>query len=301
MAFKHVVATLMLVMAPWLAHARTVAGVADIQGEKPRYLQQVSMDFDNAAAVQQALFVPALDDGFIPQGLAQRKGAFYVSGYVQARDGQRPECRIYRLLKDKPRERILLPLPASCNHAGGLAMTDGGVLLISDNIRLFTLLVSDGGKPLKRAAREIRLQAPLKGTFVSYHRGMVYLGSYMKDLDVTRVHVFPQSVLSKAEISVKDAVDSFDAPHKSQGAYFDDSDYAWTTSQAKGFNYLNKFNMKTRKTEQRYRLVRGMQGIVKDADGSLWVVSEAGALKYRDWSQRFPAIFRLDVKRLQAE
>lgn len=46
-------------------------------------------------------------------------------------------------------------------------------------------------------------------------------------------------------------------------------------------------------------MVIGMEDISFDDQGRLWSVSEAGSLRWQQWSKTFPLLFRVDLDKLK--
>jgi hypothetical protein len=281
--------------------ARNFAGAAlDFSGVRPKYLQNITSDFPNANSINRAGFVPDLQEGFVPQGLAVVANKLFLSGYLEPDNAKRTNCRLYTIDNKTFATLAVVKLPASCRHAGGLTFTKSDTLVVSDNVRLIVIprIAYEAGSA--KSVREIALVAPLKGTFLTARGGRIYLGSYLASLNLTRVFVFSEYVLTKETISTNDAIENFAVPVKSQGAAFDENGVLWTTSQDSEVNYINKIDKKSNALV-RFPFIKGLQGIGVDVDGHLWSVSETGTLKYRHGAQKFPIVFRFDPAKLKPD
>jgi hypothetical protein len=95
---------------------------AQVLGQAPTYTDRKLSDVPNAAAMTARLWVPGLDEGYVPQGLTSIGADLFVTSYrsVDPKQGRGP-CRLYRIDPTSGTVRGQLDLPASCGHAGGLA------------------------------------------------------------------------------------------------------------------------------------------------------------------------------------
>src|SRR3569623_1942753 len=76
---------LMFLLAATLAGCATVPGDTAM-GTKPSYLQTVSTDMPNGAALRHRIFTPSLDETFVPQGLTSAGNFLFVSSYKPTPD-----------------------------------------------------------------------------------------------------------------------------------------------------------------------------------------------------------------------
>src|SRR5205085_6788163 len=95
----------------------------NIRGMRPTYGPTRVAAVPNEKAILRRLWVPGLDAGYNPQGLALGGGAVLVSAYrSDAYNTNRGPCRVFRMDHDSGRETGHLDVPQPCGHAGGLAV-----------------------------------------------------------------------------------------------------------------------------------------------------------------------------------
>src|SRR5580765_5831787 len=95
-----------------------------VLGTRPTYLESPSDDVPNGAALRQRIWTPALDEGFVPQGLASHGAFLYVSSYKPTPDlkANTGPCRVFRIEEASGRITGGFDIPAgTCTHSGGLA------------------------------------------------------------------------------------------------------------------------------------------------------------------------------------
>jgi len=91
-----------------------------IAGSAPHYGPGKVTAVPNEKAIVRRFWVPALDAGYDPQGLAVGAGAVFVAGYQSLEfEVNRGPCRVFRLDPDSGRETGRVDVPAPCGHAGG--------------------------------------------------------------------------------------------------------------------------------------------------------------------------------------
>ncbi|HEY9070019.1 MAG TPA: hypothetical protein VIV61_07155 [Candidatus Ozemobacteraceae bacterium] len=100
----------------------------------------------NEAAIVARIWVPGLDEKFVPQGLTWASPYVLVGGYIW--DGSKQdnavECRVYRIDPETGETRGMFTLGpiargALCKHAGGLAYAGRGILFVSDTHHVFKI------------------------------------------------------------------------------------------------------------------------------------------------------------------
>ncbi len=288
-----------------------------IIGVKPSYLARPSQSVPNGQAIVRAYYAPALDLGFVPQGVSLYKDVLYVGGYIQADETVRPQCRIYAIYVG-PNNMLYQvmgyrDLPRTCNHAGGLAINKSGNMIVSDNIRLFVLTPNPAVKMRvdaeKRNAmpsvalyidrstsvKEMSLAGELKGTFVVTSSYGTEIGSYLQDKDKTVTFFFPNMLIDYGYVLYSQQSSPVDVFYKAQGAAYDSFNNLWTTAQASKVNYLNVGRTSTIS----YEMVTGLEGLAFASNGWIWMVSEAGTKKSKNKVHAFPAVFLVNPGLLQ--
>jgi hypothetical protein len=279
------------------AFAAALAGTAsaDVLGHKPTYADRALSAVPNAAAISVRIWVPGLDEGYVPQGLAFIDGAIYLSAYrsEDPKQGRGP-CRVYRVNPDSGGVTGVLDLPPDCGHAGGLAGGRPGQLWVADTRAVFEVGLDrrDDGT-LGHVARSIRLAGDLKGSFAAATADALWLGTYSKESGA-RLYKVPFEKLSGARsISEQEAAAAVALPTEAQGAAFDAAGRLWITRSGSGFGELLTLDPETGAVLQRVAMPAGVEDIGFDRDGGLWAVSEAGSKRWLGWTTFFPVIFRL--------
>jgi hypothetical protein len=111
---------------------------APIAGIAPSYGPKKVSAVPNAAAIVRRIWLPGLDAGYDPQGLAVDDGAIYVSAYRSDSLGvRRGPCRVIRIDVETGGSTGYVDVPSPCGHAGGLAFGGDGMLYVADTHTLF--------------------------------------------------------------------------------------------------------------------------------------------------------------------
>jgi hypothetical protein len=109
-------------------------------GIAPSYGPKTVSPVPNAAAIIRRIWVPELDAGYDPQGLAVHDGAIYVSAYRSDSLGvRRGPCRVIRIDLETGGPTGYVDVPSPCGHAGGLAVGGDGILYVADTHTLFAM------------------------------------------------------------------------------------------------------------------------------------------------------------------
>ena len=74
-------------------------GTAQTMGTKPTYLEAVTEDVPNGAALVDRIWTPGLDEGYVRQGLTSADGYLLVSSYLPTPDlrSNTGPCRVFRI------------------------------------------------------------------------------------------------------------------------------------------------------------------------------------------------------------
>jgi hypothetical protein len=111
---------------------------APIAGIAPSYGPKTVSPVPNAAAIIRRIWVPELDAGYDPQGLAVDDRAISVSAYRSDSLGvRRGPCRVIRIDFETGGSTGYVDVPSPCGHAGGLAVGGDGMLYVADTHTLF--------------------------------------------------------------------------------------------------------------------------------------------------------------------
>jgi hypothetical protein len=275
-----------------------------IRGTPPSYGPATVSTVPNLAAAGPLIWVPGLDQGWNPQGLAVVEGSLLVSAYQSDRIGiNRGPCRVFRVDAETGRETGHFDVPPPCGHAGGLAYAGGGTLYIADTHTLFEVDLEHAFSKPFSAFRTIRLGPGLKGALAASGQSELWIGTHEEDgagriykFDLAALKALPNgAVLSKAAASASVIIPSY-----AQGAAVGPSGELWISRSEIGWGSLDRLDLDSGVVEQRYAVPGGIEGISFDASGRLWAVSEAGARHFPFHYPFFPVIFRLDVGRLES-
>ncbi len=274
-----------------------------ILGQRPGYSRASISSVPNLAAANRLIWMPGLDQGWDPQGLALARGSLFVSGYRSLGTWQnRGPCRVFRVDPESGKETGHFDVPPPCGHAGGLAYAGAGRLFIADTHALFEV---DLGRAFSGAAPKFRvfpLGPGLKGAFAVSDDGAIWIGDYEETrpakafkFDLATLRSLPYGVVLSAAM----AAAVVPLPSWAQGGAVDGKGRLWVSRSDIGWGFLDRLDPATGRLDQRYPIAAGTEGIAFDRDGQLWAVSEAGA-RHMPWHYPFfPLIFRLDPTRLR--
>lgn len=254
----------------------------------------------NATAMTRRIWAPGIDDGYVPQGLTVIGDAIYVGTYLSTDTTQnRGPCRIYRIDAASCAVTGSLDLPPACGHAGGLAKGENGRLWVVDTRVLLEIELAEAGTAgLGRVLREVKIEAPVKGSFAAGDGTALWLGGYERDKP-GMLHRVPLASITGASVGAGQATTVVGLPPKTQGAAFDLLGQLWVTMSGATFGALARLDPATGAVVTRYALPDGIEDLSFDAAGRLWTVSEAGSRRWSGWATHFPVVFQIDVGRLK--
>src|SRR6201987_2013330 len=163
--------------APVVIAAAEISPVP-IAGIAPSYGPKTVSAVPNAAAIGRRIWLPGLDAGYDPQGLAVDGGAIYVSAYRSDSLGvRRGPCRVIRIDLETGGSTGYVDMPSPCGHAGGLSVGADGTLSVLDPPTLFaaTLVRAfDGGARF----RQFSLGPGVIGGLAASTPDGIWLGTY---------------------------------------------------------------------------------------------------------------------------
>ncbi len=273
-----------------------------ILGDRPSYGPASISEVPSLAAIDRLIWMPGLDAGWDPQGLAIAEGSLFVSAYRS--DGSwvsRGPCRVFRVDPETGRETGHFDVPSPCGHAGGLAYGGAGKLFIADTHNLFEVDIARAFAEPAPKFRVSRLGRGVKGAFAVSGEGEIGIGDYQETRPgkilkyglAALKSLNDGAVLSAAAASAVVPVLSY-----AQGGAIGPSGTLWISRSELGWGVLEKLDAVTGHLERRYAAPGGIEGIAFDRAGRLWCVSEAGARHLPLRHPFFPLIFRLDPARL---
>ena len=272
---------------------------AQVLGQVPTYTDRQLSDVPNGAAMTARIWVPGLDEGYVPQGLTVVGADLFVSSYrsVDPKQGRGP-CRLYRISPVSGAVTGQLDLPAACGHAGGLARGPAGRLFVADTREVFEIALGGAGEAgIGTVVRAMKLTGRVRGSFAAGTADALWLGTYAKEGE-PRLYKFPFAAL-KDELGDGDAAGSLPLPPEAQGGAFDAAGRLWITRSGGSFGELMQLDAATGEVKARYAMPAGIEDLSFDASGRIWSLSEAGSRRWLAWETFFPVIFRLDPERLR--
>lgn len=275
-----------------------------ILGTAPNYGPGAVTSVPNLAAAGPLLWMPGLDDGWTPQGLAFAAGNLLISAYRSERFAvNRGPCRVFRVNPASGRETGHFDVPAPCGHAGGLGYGGNGKLYIADTRALFEVDLARAFLEPAPPFRTFVLGPGLKGALAASGPEAIWLGTYEENMpgeifkfDLGVLEGLPdRAMLDRERASIKLPIPSY-----AQGAAVS-SGNLWISRSEIGWGSLERLDMAGGRTQERYPVAGGIEGIAIDDGGRLWAVSEAGARHFLWRWPFFPLVFRLDVARMKAD
>ena len=291
-----------------LAFALDAAAADPIAGSKPGYALTEPGSIANKDAIGRRIWMPGLDEGFVPQGLAVADGHILVSAYQSAdpKVSSGP-CRVFRVEAATGKTAGSFDMPPACRHSGGLAYAGDGVLVVSDTRQLWRIDLARAlasGKAEGAIRGTVLLGGDLHGSFASFDGTDLWIGRYtvQREADKAKLHRVPMKVFDEFDgrtITEAQVLETLPSPPLGQGMAFQGKDAIWIASSSSQLGWLHRLDRATGQVAARYDVVIGLEGIAFDAAGKLWAVSEAGARKWLHWKQHFPVIFEMDTSRLK--
>jgi hypothetical protein len=292
-----------LTQSSWFASS----SLADTLGTKPNYIKNNLSNIPNQQAILKTIWAPGLDDGFVPQGLTYFSDHVLSAGY-QSTDPKINSglCRIFNVSADNGQTIGYFDMPAECGHAGGLTMINDRELVVSDTRALYkiNLVQALAFKNTSKALLSVvKLGGALKGTFVDFDGKDLWIGSYEKDLALSKAYRLSLGIFDRynQRPAIKEhlALSSVPIPALANGMAFDANGAMWLATSNSKAGALHRLNAKTGEVTARFDMVSGLEDLSFDAQGALWAVSEAGSQRWSNWATTFPLIFQVNVALLK--
>lgn len=289
------------------AIATACAGIpaAPVGGDRPTYLDAVTETAPNAQALTHRIWTPALDEGYVPQGLTAAGGHLFVSSYrptPELKSGTGP-CRVFRIEMASGRIDGWFDLPEGrCTHSGGLEYVGNGRLLLADTHRLFLIDLGHALETHKagRSMKSFALEGALRGSFATFDGQDIWIGTWTKDITKARMYRLDPKLFDEHDGGVVGdalASGSIPIPAECQGAAVDRTGDFWLSASNSHWGRLYRVSRRG-EVKAQYEMVPGLEDLAIDGAGHLWGLSESGTRKYLHWATRFPHIFRIETDRL---
>lgn len=280
-----------------------------ILGAATSYGRSTPSNVPMATAIVRRMWVPALDAGFDPQGLAAVGDSLLVSGYISLKVGQdRGQCRVYRVDQTTGATTGQFDVPSPCGHAGGIALAGNGMIYITDTHTLFRTPLADAFGSTLPSFQSFPLGPGLIGALAASGAADIWIGTYVTDAP-GRIFQFPAASLAAlhdGQTLTRDmAKQALRIPSYAQGAAIDPAGRQLWISQS-GFYWgrLTAIDTTTGAAIVDHAAPPGIEGINFDSKRTLWAVSEAGARHNFDLPMAavfvpfYPIIFDLDLAKL---
>lgn len=285
----------------------TEAPAEAILGTQPLYGPSTVNRAPNGASIIQRIWMPGLNEGYNPQGLAVIGDSILIAAYrSDSPDIHRGPCRVFRVDAMTGSRMGQFDVPPPCGHAGGLATAADGRLYVADTHTLFVSRLGDAFANAPRF-RAIPLGPGLTGALAASDQQSIWLGTYRED-GPGRLYRFTADALDRVPegmtLYASAAVVQIAIPSYAQGAAIDAAGRLWVTRSDLRWGELDRLDPAGGKVEREYPAPPGIEGIAFDAGGRLWAASEAGARHYYEgWRALvlpfYPLIFAIEPDRLQ--
>jgi hypothetical protein len=275
---------------------------AAILGQRPHYGPTQVSPLPNLPAIDRMIWVPGLDDGWDPQGLAIARGSLFVSAYQSLGAWKnRGPCQVFRIDPRTGRETGHFDVPEPCGHAGGLAYGGNGELFVADTHALFEIDIDRAFTDPRPKFRIFPLGPGLKGAFAVSGTGAIWIGDYEPHRRA-KAFKFTLAALDAlpngTTLRENRAAAVVPIPSYAQGGAVGPLGGLWISRSDIDWGYLDRLDPATGRLEQHYAIPAGTEGLAFDNSGRLWCVSEAGARHMPLRYPFFPLIYRLDPARL---
>lgn len=298
-----------MVVCPLFLTALFLSAVAFAQvlGTKPGYeLPNAAGAMPNEQAMARRIWVPGLDDGYVPQGLATDGRYVLVSSYRSADPKVNTgPCRVFRVEIATGKDAGFFDMPAACTHAGGLAYLGGGTLVVADTRQLWRIDLERAlatGKAEGALRGTVKITGELRGSFTAFDGTDLWIGTWTKEAPKAKLFRLDPRLFDDYDgqtVNEDRAVETLPIPLEAQGAAFDRNGNIWVSMSNSREGALYRLDRKTGAVLARHDMMIGLEDLEFDDAGRLWGMSEAGARKYLHWTKHHPQIFEIDVAKLK--
>ena len=283
-------------------------GGSKVLGTRPAYLGTLAETVPNQEAIGKRIFIPGLDEDWVPQGFAVIGDHLLVSSYkptpnLEASTGP---CRVYRVEREtgRPAGQFDVPLENCNSHAGGMAHWTRGHLLLADT-RMLSLIDYEKAfatGTARDAIRTVKIEGELRGSLAGNQGSESWIGTWSREQAKSRMYRMPRDLFERgAAVREGVAAETRAMPVEAQGAAFDRDGNLWVSaSRSNTMSKLFRLDGGGNVTAE-YEMPIGIEGIAFDDRGKLWAITESGTRKYLRWGERFnfPFIFEIDTARLK--
>ena len=279
---------------------------ATVLGTAPKVEPGELSRVPNGQAIAGRIWMPALDAGFVPQGLTVAANHVLVAAYRSTSYRiSRGESRVFAVDMESGELAGEFRLPDDVGHPGGLANDRRGTLFVADRGKLYRI-------DLARALADGHARSAVLGradvdrgigpSFLAWHAGHLWFGPYEK-YGEPRLYRYPVSEVFPEDgnvyLTADDDVHSIPIDVRTQGAAFDAGGRLWLSQSGGDGGVVQRLDAATGDLLDLFAVTAGIEDLSFDEAGTLWSVSEAGSLRWRRWETYFPLIFSLDVGRLK--
>ncbi|MEO8741073.1 MAG: hypothetical protein ABI537_15395 [Casimicrobiaceae bacterium] len=278
-------------------------------GSAPTYTARALSSVPNAQALRGHFWVPGLDEGYVPQGVAFGDGALWIATYRSTDPAQdRGPCRVFRVDPAGGATGGHFDLPPDCGHAGGTAWGGDGTLYVADTHVLFRVRVAEAlhaGRCTPASCQSLQLGGAITGHFLALHKGELWIGEYTRALDgpgrLWRIPLATVDALlaSGGVLDQNSARATLPVAAQSQGAAIAADGALWLTQSGGTLGRLQRVDAQTGRVLAEYAMPAGIEDIEFAPDGTLWAASEAGARRWNRWETFFPLVFAIDTAALR--
>lgn len=285
-----------------------LALAADILGTKPAYVDNVPHSFANQQAVTPRIWIPGLDEGWTPQGLALVGRHAVVTAY-QDKDDKKPKCRVFRVELATGKAAGSFDMPEPCKHAGGVTDIGGGFIVVADTrqdwrVDLEKAIAAGSAEGATRGM--VKLGRGYGSAFTFFDGKDLWNGVWVKEVEASEAKIYrvPMAMFDRPEpvsITADNALDVTQIPPLAQGAALDAQGNLWiAASEGPRKSFLYRVDRRSGAIQASYDMPSRIENIAFDRDNRLWAISEAGSRKYHNAKDPdFPFIFEIDVAKLK--